>query len=76
MSSGESHRTRTEYFKICMETQWPPKAKVILKQTNKQTTTTKETKQNRNGGIGLLTSDNITKLQLSKQYGTSTKTEL
>ena len=47
------HITRTTYFKICMETKRPQIAKAILKNRNE------------NGGINL-TSNNTTKLPLSK----------
>ena len=59
------HRIRTEYFKICMEAQ-----KTLKSQSNIE----KEKMELEE--LGSLTSDNITKLQLSKQYGTGTKIEI
>ena len=57
-------RTRTKYFKICMETQ-----KILNSQSNtKEKTELKES--------GSLTSDYTTNLQSSKQYGTGTKPEI
>ena len=61
-------RTKTEYFKICMETQKTLIAQAILGKKKKKKTEMEES--------GSLTSDNTTKLQLSKYYGTGPKREI
>ena len=63
-TNGIFHRTRTKYFTICMETQKTPNSQNNLE---KKKTELEES--------GSLTSDNTTKLQSSKQYGTVTKRE-
>ena len=59
------HKTGTEYFKICMETKETP---------NSQSNIEKEKMEMEESGF--LTSDNTTKLQLSKQYGIGIETEI
>ena len=61
-TNGIFHRTRTNNFTIFMEIQ-NTSNKAILR------------KKNGTGGINL-TSDYTTKLQSSRHYGTSTKTEI
>ena len=58
------HRTRTKYFKVCLEAQRPRIAKAMMR------------KKNGAGESGSLTSDYTAKQQLSKPYGTGTKTEI
>jgi len=64
------HRTRTEYFKICMEMQ-----KTLKSQSNVESNNSNNNNPEMEDS-GSLTSDNITKLQLSKQHGTGTKSEI
>ena len=59
------HRTRTKYFKICLEAQ---------KSQNSQRRPEKEKMELEESGS--LTSDYTTKLQSSKPYGTCTRTEI
>ena len=58
------HRTRTKYFKVCLEGQ---------KTQNSQSHPEKKMELEESGS---LTSDYTTKLQSSKQHGTGTKTEI
>ena len=62
-TNGIFHRTRTKKFTICMETQKTPNSKSNLEKEKRS-------------WAGSLTSDYITKLQQSSQYGTGTKTEI
>ena len=55
------HRTRTKYFKVCLEEQ-----KTLYSQRHPE-------KEKNGGSLG---SDYTTKLQSSKLYGTGTKTEM
>ena len=57
------HRARTNNFTICMENKKPRIAKVILRRMELEEST-------------YLTSGSTTKPQLSRQYGTGTKTEM
>ena len=59
------HRTRTEYLKSCMKTQ-----KTLNNRSNS------EKRKMEMEESSSLTSDNTTKLLLSKQYGTGTKTKI
>ena len=59
------YRTRTKYFKICMEIR---KTLNSYRNTEKKKTELEES--------GSLTLDSTTKLQSSRQYGTGTKTEI
>ena len=59
------HRTRTKFFTIHMETQKIPNSQRSL-----------EKKKMELEASNFLTSDYTTKLQLSRQYGTSTKPEI
>ena len=59
------HRTRTNILKLCMETQKTP---------NSQSNPEKEKLELEESGS--LTSDYITKLQSSKQYGTGARPEI
>ena len=64
ITNGIFHRTRTKNVKICMETQ-----KALNSQSNL------EKRRMELEESTYLTSDYITKLQSSRQYGTGTKTE-
>ena len=64
ITSGIFHRTRTKYFKICMETE---------KTLNSQSNPEKEMELKESDS---LTSDYTTKPQSSKQCGTGTKPEI
>ena len=58
------HRTRTKSFKIHIETQKSPNSQSIREERMELEESTS------------LTSDYITKLQSSREYGTGTKTEI
>ena len=64
ITNGIFHRTRTKNFTICMETQKAPNSQSNLEQRRMELEEST-----------YLTSDYITKLQSSRQYGTGTKTE-
>ena len=64
ITNGIFHRTRTKNFTICMETQKAPNSQSNLEQRRLELEEST-----------YLTSDYITKLQSSRQYGTGTKTE-
>ena len=64
-TNGIFHRTKTNNFTICME---------IQKTSNSQSTLEKEEWNWRKSTC--LTSGSTTKPQLSRQYGTGTKTEI
>ena len=66
ITNGIFHRTRTKNFTIHMETQKTPNSQVSLEQEKKMDLEEST----------FLTSDYITKLQSSRQYGTDTKTEI
>ena len=61
------HRTRTNNFKICME---------IQKTSNSQSNLEKEERRVELEESTYLTSGSTTKPQISRQYGTGTKTEI
>ena len=62
------HRSRTKYFKICKET-----PETLNNQSNSRK---KKKKHPKLVVLGSRSSHNTAKIQLSKQYGTGTKTEI
>ena len=64
ITNGIFYRSRKKFFTIHMETQKTPNSQSSLEKAEWA------------GGMTFLTSDYITKLQSSRQYGTDTKTEI